>query len=111
MAWRHGPAIGPEYDPLQQGRGLGPAVSPLLARVLFQYRMGLIPDVSGNYGSVLAGIGIALVHRFAEISSVVEDPIEETLVDRLAPFGPEAFGTQAARKQGGRAYFEELLKY
>ena len=72
VAGRHGAvARGAADQSLEQGGGSGADVVAPPPGILGQDRMHLVPDGGVDDGLVLPGIGLALVHRFAEVDAVV----------------------------------------
>ena len=63
--------------------------------------MNLIPELAVDDGLVLAGVGRALVHGFADVDPVVQDPVEDALVEQLAVLGGSR-ADQLPCEQGGR---------
>jgi len=52
------------------------------ARALLYDAMHVVPEIEADDRLVLAGIGRALVHRIADVHTVVQELVKEALVDR-----------------------------
>src|SRR5262245_32553626 len=89
-----------EDQALEQRWGASTAVGGALARALLQDVLNAIPKRSIDDRLVLAGIRGALVHRLADIHRVCNDPVEITLLDRLATLRCDALGCKGGEQLG-----------
>ena len=110
VGWAHGATGRPKQQTLEQSWSGGAGAPGPHSRAPLQGCTHLVPEVAGDDGLMLAGIGRALVDGVADVDAVVQQLVEEALVDELAPSGANAFRDKRPRQGGCRSHRHKPLE-